>query len=314
MELLSYYSDGNESEDEVLNTVIQFCDLKAANFDNNSDKIASIELSTISKIDYKFLRKQGINVRRYKNKEKLQLCEITIKQNNAKRALDFQELNKLNLQRLDHRFRLQIPHGCVNWRDLTTERMLYGFIVDNDSQLKMFDVHRFRLMVDDIFVHDTRKYPTIPSIKTDSLLESVKVDLDSLDIVKDIRKTCSLIDPNCFYFHATVINELKKCELSMIALFRQKVSNNNNHVNCYEQLLHKLQLQINRRIKKEPEQSFRFKNDCYKLYLFYMVELRWLQFYFLRVFGDQSYVTHGKCGYAGLEVRFRACGFITSYF
>jgi hypothetical protein len=69
MELLGYYSDSNESEDDILNTVVQFfCDSKAENFDNKSDKNASIELSTVSKIDYKFLRKQGINVRRYKNK------------------------------------------------------------------------------------------------------------------------------------------------------------------------------------------------------------------------------------------------------
>ncbi len=47
--------------------------------------------------------------------------------------------------------------------------------------------------------------------------------------------------------------------------------------------------------------SFRFKNDVYKLYLVYMVELRWLQYFFMCVFGDWAYFTHGKCGYADLE-------------
>jgi hypothetical protein len=98
--------------------------------------------------------------------------EMALKQNIAKRANhDFQELNKLNLQRFGRRFCLQISHGCVNWRDLTNERMLHGFIVAT----LVLDVHRFRLMVDDIFENDTRKYPTIPSIHTDSLLESIKV-------------------------------------------------------------------------------------------------------------------------------------------
>ena len=298
MEFLGYDSDsgsenGDERRVESLNCekVHDVCQ----EFANQLKP--SIEVFSNSKIDYKFLRKQGINVRRYKDKEKLKVCETNIKQTIAKQDHDFNELSKLNLQRLDFQFRIQmIVQGCINWRALANDRLLYGFIVITDSLPSRHGIHRFRLFVDDIFVNDTRKYPITSSISSDSILDSVKMDLNLLGITMDTRKTCNLIDTNCFDFNSLFIEELKQADESMLTMFRQKRTSS-----LYDQLLHKLQLQIKRYIKVEPNHSFRFLNDIYKLYLIYMVELRWLQYFFLRVFGDWSYLMHGKCGYADLE-------------
>jgi hypothetical protein len=301
MEFLSYDSDtGSENENETVDTT--------KNRENIGHELLAMKLNPsievfteISKIDYKFLRKQGINVRRYKDKEKLKVCETKIKQKIAKQDHDFEKLSKLNLQRLDQQFRTQIiVQGCINWRSLENDRLLYGYIVCTDSLPSRHGIHRFRLFVDDIFVNDTRKYPIASSISSDSILDSVKLDLNLLGITTDTRKTCILIDTNCFDFNSLFIEELKQSDESMLTMFRQK-SISYRPVSLYDQLLHKLHLQIKRYIKVEPNHSFRFLNDIYKLYLIYMVELRWLQYFFLRVFGDWSYSMHGKCGYADLE-------------
>ena len=299
MEFLSYDSDTeSENENKTVDTT---------NRGNVDHELAiklnpSIEVFTgNSKIDYKFLRKQGINVRRYKDKEKLKVCETKIKQTTAKQDHDFKELSKLNLQRLDQQFRIQIiVQGCINWRSLENDRLLYGYIVCTDSLPSRHGIHRFRLFVDDIFVNDTRKYPITSSISSDSILDSVKLDLNVLGITTDTRKTCNLIDTNCFDFSPLFIEELKQADESMLTMFRQK-SISDRPVSLYDQLLHKLHLQIKRFIKVEPNHSFQFLNDIYKLYLIYMVELRWLQYFFSRVFSDWSYLMHGKCGYADLE-------------
>jgi hypothetical protein len=121
-------------------------------------------------------------------------------------------------------------------------------------------------------------------------------------VVVDTRTTCSLIDTNCFEFDPIFLTDLKQCKESMLTLFRQRNTNKQSTSNnLYDQLIRKLHLQIKRQIRKEPDHSFRFKNDMYKSYLTCMVELCWLQYYFLRVFTDGSYVTHGKSGYADVE-------------
>jgi hypothetical protein len=136
-------------------------------------------------------------------------------------------------------------------------------------------------MVDDIFVFDTQMYPITPAIHKDSVLESVKFDLNLFGVSMDTRKSKLLIDTNCFDFAPELINNLKQCEDSMLVLFRQKTSHNNKSTNLYNNLLHQLHLQIRRQIKNEPDLSFRFKNDIYKLYLVYLLELRWLQYFFM---------------------------------
>jgi hypothetical protein len=231
----------------------------------------------------------------------LKTCEIKIKQSLAKQDNDFKELNKFKLQRGDQPYRLQTPRGCVNWRDLSNDRLLFGFIVFNDSLPGRHGVHRFRLFVDEIFVHDTRMYPITPSIHCDSVLEAVKSDLNLLGITLDTRKTCSLIDTNCFDFSSILVNDLKRSEDSMLTLLCKTTNSGSIPNSLYDQLLHQLQLQIRRFIKLEPNHSFRFLNDIYKLYLVYMVDLRWLQYFFLRVFTDTSFFMHGKYGYADLD-------------
>ncbi len=153
-----------------------------------------------------------------KIKIKLKTCEIKIKQSLAKQDNDFKELNKFKLQRGDQPYRLQTPWNCVNWRDLSNDRLLFGFIVFNDSLPGRHGVHRFRLFVDEVFVHDTRMYPITPSIHCDSVLEAVKFDLNLRGITLDTRKTCSLIDTNCFDFSSILVNDLKRSEDSMLTL------------------------------------------------------------------------------------------------
>jgi hypothetical protein len=55
MKFLVYVSDTYESEDEILNTVVQ-----VENFDNKSDKKASIELSTILRLITNFCANKAL--------------------------------------------------------------------------------------------------------------------------------------------------------------------------------------------------------------------------------------------------------------
>jgi hypothetical protein len=190
MELLFYESD-SESSFEIANESLRGKeeDDDGAVCENNNSYSPLKPSSCSEKIDYKFLRKQGINVRRYKDKIKLKECEMNIKKTILKRVIDFEELSKFNLERADRQYRGQIPHGCINWRAiLNNDRSLYGFIVCNDPVPSRQGIHRFRLIVDDIFVADTLAYPVPPSVHNDSILESVKLDLNSLGITMDTRK------------------------------------------------------------------------------------------------------------------------------
>ncbi len=78
MEFLSYVSD-TESENE--NESVKNINWGNVSHEQLAIKLSpSIEFSTEdSKIDYRFLRRQGINVRRYKDKEKLKVCETKIR-------------------------------------------------------------------------------------------------------------------------------------------------------------------------------------------------------------------------------------------
>ena len=184
MELLFYNSDSDYEELNLDKKSHEKSDQKFAQI-TTKVRVNDEEKASDSKIDYKFLRKQGINVRRYKSKDKLKVCEINIKKLIETRNRKHEELNELNLQRKEQIYRCEIVHGCVNWISLKNERLLFGFVVVEDSLPSRHGIHRFRMMVDEIFVKDSCEFPIPPSIHTCSVLESVKFDLDFLGIIYD---------------------------------------------------------------------------------------------------------------------------------